>query len=130
MKLVGDPRLPLTSGRCVFTRAAPSTCRAKKQIPISSVSVLITITTAVLDSHAYSYSSANQRTDMTNADSSYLVYQYDTFGQVTSGVKYWSDRTPVAGQQFGYVFDSIGNRQSTTAGGDQSGNNLRSATYK
>jgi RHS repeat-associated protein len=84
---------------------------------------------ATLDSHGYLYNNANQRTSMTNADNSYWIYQYDTLGQVTSGIKYWSDGTPVAGQQFGYLFDSIGNRQSTTAGGDQTGANLRSATY-
>ena len=82
-----------------------------------------------LDSHGYAYNNANQRVGMTNADNSCWVYHYDPLGQVTSGVKYWSDGTPVAGQQFGYAFDSIGNRQTTTAGGDQSGNNLRSASY-
>jgi RHS repeat-associated protein len=82
-----------------------------------------------LDSHTYAYNIANQRTAVTNVDSSYWVYQYDNLGQVTSGVKYWSDGTPVAGQQFGYGFDSIGNRQSTVAGGDQTGANLRSASY-
>jgi YD repeat-containing protein len=56
-------------------------------------------------------------------------YQYDSLGQVTSGKKYWSDGTPVAGQQFTYNFDDIGNRQSNASGGDQTGNNLRSANY-
>ena len=31
---------------------------------------------------------------------------------------YWSDWTPVAGQQFEYAFDDIGNRKSTKSGGD------------
>ncbi len=35
-------------------------------------------------------------------------------GQVTSGRKYWSDNTAVAGQQFDYTFDDIGNRKTTT----------------
>jgi RHS repeat-associated protein len=54
---------------------------------------------------------------------------YDPLGQVRSGRKYWSDQTPVAGQQFEYAHDDIGNRTSTKAGGDQNGANLRSATY-
>ncbi len=83
----------------------------------------------VLDSHGYSYNSANQRTSMTNADGAYWVYGYDSLGQVIAGNKYWSDNTPVAGQQFGYNFDSIGNRTSTQAGGDQWGANLLSASY-
>jgi RHS repeat-associated protein len=43
---------------------------------------------------------------------------YDALGQVTSGKKYWPDGTPVAGQQFEYNFDDIGNRTSTGWGGD------------
>lgn len=77
----------------------------------------------------YHYNSADQRTSMTNADNSHWVYQYDSLGQVTSGKKYWSDGTPVAGQQFEYGFDDIGNRQTTAKGGDQYGANLRYATY-
>ncbi|MDB6067534.1 MAG: type secretion protein Rhs [Pedosphaera sp.] len=84
---------------------------------------------AVLDSHNYAYNSANQRTQITNTDNSDWVYQYDSLGQVTSGKKYWSDGTPAAGEQFGYGFDDIGNRQTTAAGGDQFGANLRYASY-
>jgi RHS repeat-associated protein len=83
----------------------------------------------VLDSHGYSYNSANQRTSMTNADGTYWIYGYDTLGQVISGKKYWPDGYPVAGQQFGYAFDNIGNRTSTQSGGDQFGANLLSASY-
>ena len=83
----------------------------------------------VLDSHGYGYNSANQRTSVTNVDGSYFVYQYDSLGQVTSGTKYWSDGSVVAGQQFGYGFDTIGNRTGTSAGGDQWGANLRYASY-
>ena len=81
------------------------------------------------DFSGYQYNSANQRTRRTLADGSYWVYAYDTLGQVISGKRYWGDGTPVAGQQFEYAFDDIGNRKSTKAGGDQTGANLRSATY-
>lgn len=77
----------------------------------------------------YQQNSANQRVAITNADNSRWVYTYDTLGQVVSGKKYWSDGTPVAGQQFEYTFDDIGNRKSTATGGDQSGANLRTAGY-
>jgi YD repeat-containing protein len=69
----------------------------------------------------YNDNSANQRTRNALADGSYWIYQYDSLGQVTSGCKYWSDGTPVAGQQFDYTFDDIGNRKQTLSGGDQSG---------
>ena len=84
---------------------------------------------APVSSFSYAYNSANQRTLVTNINNSHWVYQYDRLGQETSGKKYWSDGTPVAGQQFTYNFDDIGNRKSTAAGGDASGNNLRSANY-
>jgi hypothetical protein len=54
---------------------------------------------------------------------------YDSLCQVTGGNKFWADGTPVAGQQFDYAFDNIGNRTQTKSGGDQSGNFLRMANY-
>jgi hypothetical protein len=48
--------------------------------------------------------------------------RYDDLGQVISSKKFWPDTTEVAGQQFGYGFDDIGNRVST-------GTNGRSASY-
>jgi RHS repeat-associated protein len=77
----------------------------------------------------YWHNDANQRIHVTLADGSYWAYTYDSLGQVTSGKRYWSDGTPVAGQQFEYTFDDIGNRTATKAGGDSSGGSLRSATY-
>jgi hypothetical protein len=38
-------------------------------------------------------------------------------------------RTAAAGQHFEDAFDTIGNRQSSKAGGDNDGANLQSATY-
>ena len=80
-------------------------------------------------SFSYQYNNANQRIAVTNGDNSYWAYGYDSLGQVTSGKKYWGDNSVVAGEQFQYAFDTIGNRLSTDAGGDQNGNNLRYATY-
>jgi RHS repeat-associated protein len=79
--------------------------------------------------YAYSYNDANQRTRVNLADGSFWIYEYDALGQVKSGKRYWSDWTPVAGQQFEYGFDDIGNRNSTKTGGDSSGANLRLANY-
>jgi RHS repeat-associated protein len=79
--------------------------------------------------YSYQYNDANQRIQTRLADGSYWVYQYDEQGQVISGRRFWGDHTPVAGQQFDYAFDDIGNRQSTLAGGDQTGGNQRSSSY-
>jgi RHS repeat-associated protein len=78
----------------------------------------------------YQYNSAGQRARATQlADGSYWLYGYDALGQVTSGIKYFWDGTPVAGQQFDYAFDTIGNRTGTQTGGDQAGANLRQAAF-
>jgi len=54
-------------------------------------------------------------------DGSYWVYGYDALGQLTGANKYFWDGTPVAGQQFGYTFDTIGNRTATQIGGIRTG---------
>ena len=76
---------------------------------------------------SYGYNNANQHTNVKLANGSYRVYQNDALGQVTFGMKYWSDGTPVAGQQFGYTFDAIGKRTRPRSGGVQHGMNLRGA---
>jgi len=77
----------------------------------------------------YAYNNANQRVSVTNGDGTYWVYQYDALGQVTGAAKNWPGGGLVAGQQFGYSFDSIGNRQTAAFGGDQNGANFSSASY-
>jgi RHS repeat-associated protein len=90
---------------------------------------LSTISSTPSNSFAYQYNSANQRTMNYLWDGSYWRYGYDALGQVNAGNKFWVDKTPVAGQQFDYTFDTIGNRTQTEAGGDQNGANLRVAGY-
>lgn len=77
----------------------------------------------------YGYNDANQRITCALGDGSYWVYRYDGLGQVVSGKRFWGDGTPVAGQQFEYGFDDIGNRKSAKFGGDSNGQNLQAATY-
>jgi YD repeat-containing protein len=48
----------------------------------------------------YRYNDADQRVRVNLADGSFWMYEYDSLGQVTSGKRYWSDGTPVAGQPF------------------------------
>src|SRR5438876_9475789 len=67
--------------------------------------------TNVVASFSRQYNSANQVVTNRLADGSYWVYTYDFLGQVATGKRYWSDGTPVAGQQFEYTHDDIGNRK-------------------
>jgi RHS repeat-associated protein len=90
---------------------------------------LTSISSTPSNAFSYLYNAANQRTMAWNWDSSYWRYNYDSLGQVTQGNKYWVDQTIVAGQQFNYSFDNIGNRTQTQIGGDQNGANLRLANY-
>jgi RHS repeat-associated protein len=79
--------------------------------------------------YSYKHNLANQRTQNAFADGSHWKYEYDWLGQVTNGGRFWSDGTPVAGQQYQYAFDTIGNRTQTRTGGDVNGTNLRVANY-
>jgi RHS repeat-associated protein len=80
-------------------------------------------------SYTYTYNNLDQRTRVTREDNSYWSYSYNDRGEVTSGKKYWSDNSPVAGQQMEYLFDSIGNRTSTKAGGNAQGSSLRQTSH-
>jgi RHS repeat-associated protein len=96
---------------------------------LTSISSVPTGSPTTPISFTYDYNDANQRVRSTTADASYWRYQYDPLGQVTGGLKYWGDQTPVAGQQFNHAFDDIGNRTQSKTGGDATGGYQRVATY-
>lgn len=75
------------------------------------------------------YNNANERTKTQLRDLTEWNYGRDALGQLTSAKHSYPDGTFVAGQQFEYVFDSIGNRTSAKRGGNSSGGSLREATY-
>jgi RHS repeat-associated protein len=84
---------------------------------------------ATLGSFSYGYNNANQRTNASLADSSKWNYGYDSLGQLKSAKRNLSSGTPVAGQQFEYTFDDIGNLKTNKLGGDAAGANLRVAAF-
>ena len=71
----------------------------------------------VYSSNSYAYNAASQRTAVTNELGNRWDYQYDTLGQVRQGRQYTNGTTLITGRDFDYVFDDIGNRQSTTNNG-------------
>jgi RHS repeat-associated protein len=115
------------AGQITFSRNGATRMTTTKQYDY--LNRLGSIASSPSNSFTYQYNLANQRTLDRVWDGSYWRYGYDALGQVVSGNKYWSDMTPVAGQQFGYDFDTIGNRTETEAGGDPTGANLRVAHY-
>ena len=66
---------------------------------------------------------------MTEVDGSYWNYGYDSLGQVTNGIKHWSDGTPVAGQQFGLRVRHHWEPDLYASGRGPTGANLRLANY-
>ena len=94
-----------------------------------TISVQNTTNGLTVASYGYQYNQANQRTSVTLADNSQWRYGYDSLGQATSGKRYWSDSTPVEGQQFEYLFDDIGNRKTASSGGNPQGTGLRTSAY-
>ena len=82
-------------------------------------------------SYGYNYDAANQRTSRVESDHSNWNFVYDELGQVISGKRRWdnSNTNFVAGQQFEYLFDEIGNRVQSKSGGNVDGSNLRTSDY-
>jgi RHS repeat-associated protein len=71
----------------------------------------------VISSHAYNYNLLNHRTESLLENGSKWDHQYDNMGQVTAGEKSNESAWPVPGMKFGYSFDGIGNRSSSTING-------------
>lgn len=76
----------------------------------------------------YTHNATGQRIRTQQLDGSYWLYEYDSLGQVKSAKRYWADGSPVAGQQFEYAHDDIGNRTTGKSGGDVVGGSLRTTT--
>jgi RHS repeat-associated protein len=95
-------------------------------------SIANVVDSAPVTSHSYQYDTLNRRTQATLEDGSYWSYGYDDRDELISAKRNWSyfaTTTPVSGQQFGYAYDNIGNRQTATFGGDTNGANLRTIIY-
>jgi len=83
-------------------------------------------------SHSYQYDALNRRTAATLEDGSVWAYSYDNRDELTGASRSWPAweyNTPVAGQQFTYAYDNIGNRLTAGFGGDTNGQNLRTIAY-
>src|ERR1035441_1103208 len=88
-------------GQIVFAHSGTTKMTTSKQYDY--LNRLSSISSSPTMSFTYQYNMANQRTLNQMWDGSYWRYGYDALGQVVSGSKYWSDETPVAGQQFDYA---------------------------
>ena len=68
--------------------------------------------------HVYGYTlnAKNQRTALSLPDGTSWGYAYDALNQVGSGGKLDAQSQPIAGQQYSYLYDLIGNRTSAELG--------------
>ena len=80
-------------------------------------------------SFAYQYNAANQRVRANLADGSSWSYEYDTLGQVVAANHSAAAGSRIPGEQFGYAFDDIGNRQQTTETSRLNGARFQPAVY-
>jgi RHS repeat-associated protein len=118
-------------GQIIFTNSGATRMTTTRQYDLLNrlLSISSVPSVGLPLSFSYFYNSANQRIRAVLGDGSYWLYTYDALGQVTSGKRFWQDGTPVAGQQYEYGFDDIGNRQSVSMGGDANWGPLRQAGY-
>ncbi len=121
--------LQTTTSKSNATTVLTATCTWDYGQRLGSIKNVIGGTTVT--AHNYLYDGLNRRTQATLVDGSHWKYGYDDRNEVISGKRYWVDWTPVAGQQFEYTYDTIGNRTTAKAGGDASGSSasLRSESY-
>lgn len=84
---------------------------------------------SVVSSHDYVYDALDRRRIALREDLSTWQYDYNNRDELTRGGRFWSDSYPVAGQQFEYNYDNIGNRVQTAEGGNSSGGDLRFESY-
>ena len=90
---------------------------------------VINIAPQTVSAFTYAYDALHRRIRAELEDGSRWNYDYNDRNEVTAGRRSWNDWTPVAGQQFEYAFDNIGNRTTAKSGGNASGAGLRTETY-
>ena len=83
----------------------------------------------MVSSHSYLYDWLDRRIQATLEDSSVWKYSYNDRNELVGANRYWPDWSPVAGQQYGYDYDNIGNRLDARWGGDAKGASLRTTSY-
>ncbi|WP_367870774.1 RHS repeat-associated core domain-containing protein [Luteolibacter sp. Populi] len=90
----------------------------------------------VLQLHRYLHDKVDRRIRATREDGTYWAYGYSDRGEVVSGKKHLpdtilraNDGDPLAGHQFEYHYDGLGNREWSRSGGDEDGLNLRQTDY-
>jgi YD repeat-containing protein len=78
-------------GQIAFANNGTVTMTTTKQHDFLNRLKGISSSSSSSSSFSYAYNQANQRTQVTNTDTSYWSYQYDKLGQVISGKKYWAN---------------------------------------
>jgi RHS repeat-associated protein len=84
---------------------------------------------AVLSGHDYTLDAMNRRTAALRQDGSKWNYGYNLRGEVTSAAKADYASVPEPGKQYGFAFDGIGNRSSSTVSSLADNEVLRSTGY-
>ena len=77
----------------------------------------------------YRYDAAGHRIHADRSGEFCWAYQYDAWGQVVAAGQYWPDGMPVAGRQFRYAYDQVGNRTQAGQGGNAWGRGLHFERY-
>src|SRR5205814_8997747 len=70
---------------------------------------LLNSSASVLNSHAYGYNMASQRTTLTNTAGNYVNYTYDLIGELNTTFGKESGVSSRLNEQFGYAYDATGN---------------------
>lgn len=116
-----------------------TTCKSNSTVALTTTqtwetgprlrSIVNTAGGAAVTSHAYLYDWLDRRIQAALEDGSIWKYGYNDRDELLGAHRFWSDWSPVAGQQYGYDYDNIGNRLDEMTGGDANGRSLRTTLY-
>ena len=84
---------------------------------------------ATVNGYTYDYDDVDRRTRATLDDASAWAWDYDDRNGPPGASRFWADQTLVAGQQFEFAYDAVGNRQTMKRGGDEAGAGRLATAY-
>lgn len=124
-----EPQSTLVNGVVLTSGSANTVTNTRSHNYLNQLAQTTTAGSGATLSYSNQFSAASKLQTVTMQDGSYWVYAYGPHGELQSANRFWSDGSPVAGQQFDYAFDDAGNRLTSQTGGSSSPGLTRSTQY-
>ena len=124
-----EPQSTLVNGVVLTSGSANTVTNTRSHNYLNQLVQTTTAGSGATLSYSNQFSAASKLRTVTMQDGSYWIYAYGPHGELQSANRFWSDGSPVAGQQFDYSFDDAGNRITSQTGGGSSPGLMRTTQY-